>query len=320
MPGAAAGGETVSIPIYGGYGCSGSDYQNARGTLWFLPGETSKTIDVNVCPDQNAEVDESFQITLSNPTADAQLGRSTATVRILNDDGPLTLSIDDAQRGEQSTTPITAVVQSFTLKTPPFFSSASVDYATVDGTAKGGASCGDPSVDYISTSGTANVYSNSAAWITIPICADALYEPDETFFIMLTNATPGLQIARPKTAVTIVNDDILPAACAIRPKVLLQASVLGPGRMQVTVQSTTSSGTPSNQLNSISFDRLDNARVEINGHAPSTTPFNLSLAAHPTEAPFIVNRVGPGPVTVHLTVQDSCGSWPTFVGAGPAGF
>ena len=55
----------------------GSDYEAASGTVDFAPGETSKTVTVNVTGDTVAEFDETFTLALSNP-ASATLGTATA--------------------------------------------------------------------------------------------------------------------------------------------------------------------------------------------------------------------------------------------------
>lgn len=61
------------------------DYTAVYGTLTFQPGETSKTITVNVNGDTAIEPDETFDIVLAPPT-NAKLGLSRATATITNDD------------------------------------------------------------------------------------------------------------------------------------------------------------------------------------------------------------------------------------------
>ncbi|HEX3558566.1 MAG TPA: Calx-beta domain-containing protein, partial [Pyrinomonadaceae bacterium] len=66
-------------PATGGTcGTAGVDYQTASGTLTFQPGETMKTIPVNVCADGAAGPDETLLLNLST-TPDATLARSQAT-------------------------------------------------------------------------------------------------------------------------------------------------------------------------------------------------------------------------------------------------
>ena len=47
---------------------AGEDYTATNGTLEFAPGETEQTITVEVLNDSDFEVDEAFQVNLSNPT------------------------------------------------------------------------------------------------------------------------------------------------------------------------------------------------------------------------------------------------------------
>lgn len=64
---------------------SGTDYIQTNGTVTFLPGETSKTLVVRVLGDEILEYDETFSLTLSNPT-NCQIGVAAATGYIFNDD------------------------------------------------------------------------------------------------------------------------------------------------------------------------------------------------------------------------------------------
>src|SRR5262249_10983592 len=64
------------------------EHLTAGGTLTFNPGETSKTIAITICGDTTSEGNETFVLTLSNPT-NATLGTTSATGTIVDDDtGP----------------------------------------------------------------------------------------------------------------------------------------------------------------------------------------------------------------------------------------
>jgi hypothetical protein len=56
------------------------------GILTFEPGQESKTIQINVSGDTTIEPDETFAVTLSNPTGTATIAEATATGTIQNDD------------------------------------------------------------------------------------------------------------------------------------------------------------------------------------------------------------------------------------------
>src|SRR5207237_479387 len=60
-------------------------------------------------------------------------------------------------------------------------SAASVNYATSDNTATGGATCG-AGTDYVTTSGTLNFAAgDTSKTFNVSICNDSVYEGDETF-------------------------------------------------------------------------------------------------------------------------------------------
>jgi len=61
------------------------DYVATSGTLIFAPGETSKTITVNVIGDKKSEPDETFSVRLSNPS-NAAIVVTSAAGTILNDE------------------------------------------------------------------------------------------------------------------------------------------------------------------------------------------------------------------------------------------
>jgi hypothetical protein len=87
--------------------------------------------------------------------------------------------------------------------------SASVNYATSNGTATSGASC-TAGVDYIPASGTFTWNSGdvSTRQFTITICNDGSNEDDETINLTLSNATgTGSLGTQPTATLTIGNDD-----------------------------------------------------------------------------------------------------------------
>jgi hypothetical protein len=76
---------TVSYATADGTANAGSDYQAASGTLTFAPGQTTRTIDVQVIGDATVEPDETFTVRLTNSSG-ATISVPTATGTILNDD------------------------------------------------------------------------------------------------------------------------------------------------------------------------------------------------------------------------------------------
>lgn len=87
-----------------------------------------------------------------------------------------------------------------TLNAAPLSSSASVSYATEDGSAKAGS-------DFVAQSGTVTFAAGETTkTISIGIIGDTSVEPDETFRLRLSN-TVGVIAPKNVATVTIVNDD-----------------------------------------------------------------------------------------------------------------
>lgn len=181
---------------------AGADYTTTSGQLTFLDGETSKTISVPIIDDAISEQEEAFLMTLSNPTGGASIGnQSTVTFDILDDDAPA-LTINDVQvaEGNAGTTNATFTV---TL-THTYFQTESVDYSSAAGTAQSGA-------DYQPASGTlVFLAGETSKTITVLVNGDTTQEPDETFFVQLSNSN-NVSILKSKGTGTIINDDAPPA-------------------------------------------------------------------------------------------------------------
>ena len=90
-----------------------------------------------------------------------------------------------------------------------FAGATSVDLATSDGTATGGASC-TAGVDYVSSATTLNWGDGDATsrTVVLTICSDAIFEGNETANLALSNAAGGATVGSPSASVlTIVDDD-----------------------------------------------------------------------------------------------------------------
>jgi hypothetical protein len=113
-----------------------------------------------------------------------------------------TWSIDDqtVTEGDSGTTQATFTLTASGLSV--LDGSASVDYTTVAGTA------GAPS-DFASTNGTATVswLTGNSATVTVDVNGDTAPERDETFTVVLSNASSGSSIADDTGVGTIINDD-----------------------------------------------------------------------------------------------------------------
>ncbi len=88
-----AGSEPITVDYFteDGTAVAGEDYVSASGTLTFAPGETVKTVWVDVIGDEDEETSEDFYVVLDNATVPVTLDE--ATVLLLDDDGCMSFSL-----------------------------------------------------------------------------------------------------------------------------------------------------------------------------------------------------------------------------------
>ncbi len=78
---------SVNYATADGTATSPADYRGKTGVLTFAGTATSRTISIPLINDRSVEGDETFTVTLTNPTGGAQLGaQATATVTIVDND------------------------------------------------------------------------------------------------------------------------------------------------------------------------------------------------------------------------------------------
>jgi len=181
---------------------SGGDYQSASGILTFYPNETSKNISIAILNDTVYEGNESFFVTLRNPSK-AHLGLRFKSTVTINDD-------------EQAPPTLPTVyfypviyhenenVNALNLKV--YLSKASsdtvkVDYFTSDFSAKAGS-------DYQAVSDTLIFYPNETSKnISLTIINDSQYETVESFNATLKNTVNANLVFGKKISTVIIADD-----------------------------------------------------------------------------------------------------------------
>ena len=202
--GDTTGESSVHYATSNGSATAGSDYTAASGDLTFPSGAITRTVAVSVTPDTTAEPDETFTVTLSL-AANATLADPQATGTIRNDDVPaVAMTIDDVSLKEPDSGTKTF---RFTVELSATSSqTVTVAYATANGTATGGGTCGS-GTDYRSEAGTLTFNPGATSrTITIAVCGDRARESDETFVVNLTDAT-NASISDASGTGTIRNDD-----------------------------------------------------------------------------------------------------------------
>jgi serralysin len=86
---------------------AGSDYEMQSGMLTFAPDQTTQTITVAVVADASDEPNEQFVVNLSGAT-NSRITDSQGVGTIEDDDGPVTLSINDVTKSEGTAGPRTS--------------------------------------------------------------------------------------------------------------------------------------------------------------------------------------------------------------------
>ena len=189
---------TCSFNTANGTATAGSDYVATSGALSFAPGETQKQVVVLVNGDTVDETQETFFLDISNVT-NATVNNNRGTAFINDDDGP-TISINDVSIIEGNAGTKTAT---FTLT----LSAASVEAIAVRATTAPGTATAD--VDYTSVN-TVVIFQPGVVTRTVDvqIIGDTTMEPDETFFVNLSEPF-ATTIADGQGLGTILDDDFL---------------------------------------------------------------------------------------------------------------
>lgn len=183
-------GSTVDY-AFSGIAVFNKDYNNVlfagtpitpSGTLSFAPGETTKSITLNIVDDSDFENQEDLVLTLKNPNLKAppessQISQAEAIVSITDNDSKPRIKIEDFTIKEGKTALITVSLSQES------YEQVTVNYKTTDGTAKAGS-------DYKSIDLTPLIFNPGEVSKTIEVVAyrDFEFEESETFLVELSNA------------------------------------------------------------------------------------------------------------------------------------
>ena len=200
---------TVAYATADGSATGGADYGDTSGTLTFLgnvntggAGQTSKTIQIPILQDGDAEDPETLTLALSNalPGTSSVLGAPLSTMITIADDDPpgaidfKSLSYDVNETGSVAVVTVQRVGGAG--------GAVSVDYQTSDGSA----TAGD---DYTTTGGTLSWGAGDRADKTflVPIKWDGRAEGTEAVSLTLANIGGGADAGPNSAAVIRIADD-----------------------------------------------------------------------------------------------------------------
>ena len=227
-----SGGASASWAV-GGEGVNGADFTGGElpsGVVNFAAGESSKVITVEVAGDTAVESNESFSVTLSNPSTGAIIGTASATGVIRNDDTSLAIAATSADKaeGDIGATPFT-----FTVTRSGDLSGTSSVHWAVSGDAVTDSDFIPtedllPEADYLSfIASIAGVFfpdfslfgglmpagdvsfaaGESAKTITVWGLGETLVEGDQNFTVTLSGASAGTLIEGATAEGTLREDD-----------------------------------------------------------------------------------------------------------------
>ncbi len=189
---------TASYRVVGRNAAAGQDYNEVTGTVTFEPGTLSQTIEVPVRGDIADEFDEVFNVQLSNPV-NASLVDAQGKGTIIDNDAAPNASVADVSVNEGSggASQLTFVVS----LSAPSGKLTRISYATLNGTAVSPA-------DYTGMSDMLAIEPGVLQkQIVIPVNADSLVEPNESFSLILSQPS-GLILTDANAVATLINDDI----------------------------------------------------------------------------------------------------------------
>ncbi len=234
-----------ALPVMVGYATedgtamADSDYTPIVGRTLTIPaGDMTGTIPVSVLDDALDEPTETFTVRLGAPT-NATVADGEGTGTITDDDSPPTLSIGDVTVTEDSGTATFTVRLSVPIDRP-----VTVDFTTVDGSAVADS-------DYTATEGMLTFApGETEKTITVPVIADDVDEPDETFTVTLSNPDNAV-FADSEATGTITEGPVEDPTISIEDvtvsetggTALFTVSLSGPSPRVVTVDFRTMDGT-----------------------------------------------------------------------------
>lgn len=188
---------TVNYATANATATAGNDYAAASGTVTFSPGETTKSIPVQIVGDSVNEPDEIFYINLANPT-NARIDKAQGVETILNDDKPfIGFSNTRYTVSEGAGSALITVMRSGDTS-----SAASVDFATIDNVAR-------QRSDYTLASGTLSFIGGEVSkTFSVLIIDNAYVDGSRSLRLTLSNPIGSALSNASQSLLTITDNDV----------------------------------------------------------------------------------------------------------------
>lgn len=196
-----AGEVQVTLQISNGTAFVGQDYAASSAVLVFAPGESKRSVQIQILDDDQVEENETINLQLSNPQGNAVLALPRAILTVVdNDFAPGILSFASvplvlSEGAGEASISVRRIGGHTGLVT--------VQYESRSRTAVAGE-------DFVPVQGTlAFAEGEIIKTFTLPIIDDTTVESDEVLLLVLSNPSGGALLGSPGTnLVTIVNNDL----------------------------------------------------------------------------------------------------------------
>ena len=180
--------------------------------LTFLPDNsalTPQTVTVSAVNNSTTDGTRTSPITFTVSSSDGQYDGftvSTVTATITDNESAASLSVADGSVAEPASPTGTSAANLTATLSPANTQTVTVQYATANGTATGGAVC-TSGVDYQTKSEALTFTPGQTSQpITVTICGDTVPEPNQAFTVALSSPTGGAVLGgHPTATVTITN-------------------------------------------------------------------------------------------------------------------
>ncbi|MUH01297.1 DUF4347 domain-containing protein, partial [Scytonema sp. UIC 10036] len=270
LSGTAEFGNDYNVVVEGGETAS-------SGTISFAPGDTTKTITVELLGDDVYEANEDIRVTVSNPQPTTAPANSTietnaaaVTIAIADDDPLPTVTINDVTVNESDTATLTVNLSN------PSSESIIVSYSVTDGTAE------IADEDYYVAPGESTITfapGETSKTITVSTSDDNKFELDEIFQITLTPDSNANLVSKGEGVVTITNDDALPT-------VTIDDVTSNEGE---TATLTVSLSNPSSQSIDVSYSVTDGTATTADGDYTAPSESTITFAPGETSKTITVS-------------------------------
>jgi hypothetical protein len=184
--------------------CVDFTYNSARRVV-FLPGETSKPVDITLIDDDLDEADETFSVRLTSVSAGATIGDGVGQGKILDNDYVPTVTVGDAQATEGNNMVQPSRLNFTVSLSTPSGLPVTVWYKTADGTAVAPG-------DYQAASGQLDFApGQTTKTVSVVVQGELTVEPTET--MKLTITAGNAYVVDGEGIGTIYNDDCSTSNC-----------------------------------------------------------------------------------------------------------